>query len=182
MKREEDGKVYHDFYKLPYHHIEFNDLHRIGEEPQTEEEETPVVSDIPVITAEELNAKVSQGDQFALFIYLPGCVSCREFSQVVSEYEKSGPVDIYAFSLEGVKAEDTILNDEIKYTPAVVIIDQGEIVARLLPDKDEDIPYYKNTEKLSEWFHDKIGTEIVSGSAESEITDCTSGCEVHIKE
>ena len=61
VKREQDGKVYHDFYKLPYHHIEYNDLHRIGEEPQTAEEETPVVSDIPVITAEELNAKVSLG-------------------------------------------------------------------------------------------------------------------------
>ncbi|MBQ1468166.1 MAG: hypothetical protein IIZ27_06800 [Solobacterium sp.] len=181
VKREENGKVYHDFHKLPYHHIEFNDLHRIGEVPETTGTDTPIISDIPVITAEELNQKVSQGDQFALFIYLPGCVSCRDFSPVISEYEKAGLVDIYAFSLEGVKAGDTILKDEIKYTPAVVIIDQGEIVARLLPDKDEDIPYYKNTENLSEWFHDKIGTEIISGTAESEITDCNSGCEVHIK-
>ena len=86
----------------------------------------------------------------------------------------------YSLHCRDADLSDTVLKDQVKYTPAVVIFENGEIKGVLSPDSDEDIPYYENVDNLSSWFHDKIGTEIISGEAEAEQEECETGCKVEI--
>ena len=182
IKHEENGSTYYDFYRVPYHFIDFSVLHRIGEEQSSGDKE-PEESSSSVLTQidkETLKEKISSGDTFAVLFTLPGCGSCAKFQPVISEYAEAGLIDICSFSMQDADLSDTVLKDQVKYTPAVVIFENGEIKGVLSPDSDEDIPYYENVDNLSSWFHDKIGTEIISGEVEAEQEECETGCKVEI--
>ena len=177
LKREENGKTYYDFYKAPYHTIAFETLHRTGTAVPETEDETEETAVIPRINADELVQMTQDKGTFALFITLPGCTSCAAFAPVIDEYAQAGLIDIYEITLSEIRENDTVMEDQIEYTPAVVIISDGEIISVLKADSDEDIPYYKNVRNLSEWFHKHIGTDIIDGKAEADIEDCEDACE-----
>ncbi|MCR5373258.1 MAG: thioredoxin family protein [Solobacterium sp.] len=181
IRREENGEIYYDFHRLVYHPIEFTALHRIQEEPEPAPEETVYPSTIPSITEDGLDEKIRSGDLFALYLYLPGCSTCAQFSPILSEYADAGLLEIRRISMIGLK-EDSFLYGEVLYTPTVLLFENGVITARLLPNVDEDIPYYGSTEKLSEWFHIHAGTPMMDGTAEADPEDCDTGCEVHVGE
>ncbi len=178
VKREENGTAYYDFHKVPYHYIEFGSLHRISDTEQgtVPETDTPV-SSIPAITADELNRKKEEGGTFVLFVTLPGCTSCAAFAPVIGEYAAAGLADVFEIPLSVLKEADEALGKDVEYTPAVVIVKDGDVQAVLRADADADIPYYKNVRSLSEWFHEKIGTAIIDGEAEADIEDCEDACE-----
>ena len=160
VKREKDGKTYYDFYKLNYHYIDFDSLHRITELPEpveTDPDQTAQMTEgLTVLSAEELQQKMDAKETFALSVYLPGCSACAKFAPVVKEASDTGRADFYAISLSEAGIEKTFLKEKVKYTPAVAVIREGEPIAVLDAGKDEDIPRFENADALLEW----IGTYI----------------------
>ena len=183
LKREENGETYYDFYKAPYHYIDFSSLHRIQDAPESTAvpetgEETSV---IPAVTAEEISRKAEDKETFAVYISLPGCGSCAAFLPVISEYAEAGLVDVYGISLTELKETETLLSGQVEYTPSVAIIENGEVKAVLKADSDADLPHYQSVRSLSEWFNEHLGTEIIDGEATAEIEDCEDACTVEIQ-
>ena len=183
IKREENGETFYDFHKVPYHYIDFSVLHRIGEETPQNPDEKPAENGSAVIHELDQKAmleKVSAGERFAVLFTLPGCSSCAKFLPVITEYAEAGLTEIVSFNMTDADFTGTILEDQVKYTPAVVIFDGTEIKGILSPQSDDDIPYYENVENLSGWFHEKIGTDVITGSAQADPDDCETGCKVEI--
>ncbi len=183
VKREENGNTFYDFYKVPYHLIDFSTLHRTGEAPEGSGERPAggETSSLPAVSAEDAAAKADSGDTFALSVSLPGCVSCASFAPVIGEYAANGLVDVYGITLSELKDKWPDLAGQVEYTPAVVIFENGGVKAVLRPDSDADLPYYKSTKALSEWFHEHLGTAVVEGNETAEIEECDDACTVDIK-
>ena len=183
VRREEDGNTFYDFYKVPYHLIDFTSLHRVTDEPEKKEEpgKKEETSSVPQITASLIEEKAAAGETFAVYVSLPGCVSCASFRPVIGEFAEAGLVDVYGITLSELKDAGSDLAGITEYTPAVVIFKDGEASAVLRPDSDADIGYYKNTRALSEWFHEHLGTDVIDGTESAEIESCEDACTVEIK-
>ena len=167
VKREENGEIYYDFHKVPYHLIDFSVLHKIGEGSHTDPDPQPydpATEKLPFLTTEEINEKTEKGDLFALYISLPGCTSCAAFSPFIKEYAKKGLIDIYEESYPDIVLDDTILRGLIEYAPSVAVIEDGKIKALLRSNVDEDKPVYTSLENLTEWFAEKAGIEECEGA------------------
>lgn len=174
IKREENGETYYDFYKVPYHQIDFDTLHALNEASTTPKETSePVIDETVNISLDEINTHIQNKETFALYFYLPGCNSCASFQPVIKEYKEKNLVDIYQVNLNDVKEAFAAY---VTYTPSIILYKDGEVNSLLLADKDEDTKYYQDVESLSTWFHEHLGTEIVTGSATNE--DENGGCSV----
>lgn len=179
LKREENGKVFYDFYKAPYHYLDFSTLHALGTQPAdggSGDVQGPVTM-LKEITPEEVSDMLADGRTFALSLYLPGCGACAGFAPLAKEFADAGSIEFYSLNFTQLK-EIEGLETQVSYTPAVILIREGKISAVLSPDKDADTPYFKSTKALSEWFHEHAGTPLVDGSEVNGSEDCDTGCRV----
>ncbi len=186
VKREENGEVYYDFYKLPYHDIDCTYLHPANgyvpksDTPEEEDPEAAVQADsIPNLSSwEELSAKIDAGDSFILYAYLPGCVSCASFQPIAEEFAKADLADMVQMSYALLADVENPLTKKVQFTPSVFIFRGGEILAYLNPAEDDDLPYYKTVKAFSEWVSGYLNTPVIEGDAVNTDEGCTEGCEV----
>jgi thiol-disulfide isomerase/thioredoxin len=188
VKREENGKVYYDFYKVPYHYIDFDSLHPMRDEDPfalpTEEPVSEVVPESEHLTSiadgKELNKLIDEGSRFVLYVYLPGCTSCASFKPVIEAVAESGQADFRQVSYTDLKDVETPVTSIVEYTPSVFVFEGGEVKAYLDPVSDEDLPYYKTAEAFSEWLSQYIDIDVVTSDAVNENTDCDDSCSVEM--
>ena len=92
------------------------------------------------------NAKSS----FAVFVYMPNCLTSASFREVVESFLAEEEISFYQIS--GTIIDDTKLNETLKYYPSVAIYQEGKIIAYLRADSNDDKSYYESVEGFREWF------------------------------
>ena len=184
IRREENGKTYYDFHKLNYHGIVFSALHRLDSAPAVESAD-PVSSEctdaaltvgLKNLDADTFAEAIKNKETFGVVVYLPGCSSCKSFAPVAIEVAESGQMPIYGLNYQKLKEADAELAELVNYTPAFLLYQEGELIARLDAGRNEDISGFKDAKGLSEWIGSYMEFKTVEGTAESEVEDCGDAC------
>ena len=102
------------------------------------------------INKKELEKLEEDEKSFVVFVYLPGCSSCAEFSEILDSFMTTNNITVY--SIEIKYAKETSIGKKIKYAPSFIIYKNGKIVSYLDASKDEDKPYYQDVDKFTSWF------------------------------
>ncbi len=82
---------------------------------------------------------------FAVFVYMPNCLTSASFREVVERF-------LAEEEIAGTIIDDTKLNETLKYYPSVAIYQEGKIIAYLRADSNDDKSYYESVEGFREWF------------------------------
>ncbi len=98
---------------------------------------------------EDLEKMLDDKESFVMYIYLPGCSSCAEFKEVLTEFQENNKLTIYSSQIK--YAKETSIGKKIKYAPSFVVYKDGEIVSYLDAESDDDLPYYKTADSFKEW-------------------------------
>lgn len=175
---EENGETHYDFSILNYHDIDFSVLKKIdGNDEKKETDPEPDSSlFIEIESVEQLKELEAQGKTFALYVYLPGCVSCASFYPIVKEFTVSNQIDMYAVKLNLLSKTDNSVSQRVSYTPSMFIYEDGKVKAYLDPGSNDDLPYYETLEGLSSWFAQYLDTEVLKSETVNQIDDCESAC------
>lgn len=175
-KYVEDNETYYNFALVNYHNIDFNTLTMInesGSKDNNSDNTSSVPGDyIAVKSTEELKKMQEDKNTFALYVYLPACSSCASFFPVLKEYVDANDIKMYAVNLRDIYKESNSVSDRIQSSPSVFLYKDGEVIAYLDPASDDDLPYYKELEKLSEWFENNIDIELIKN-------DCDTACSIN---
>lgn len=93
---------------------------------------------------------------FIVFTYNNYCLletPCDEiFKEVMDKYN----ISFLYLSYEEMK--NTFIYDKVKIAPSVILIKEGNIVAYLNAESNEDLPKYQNTEEFDKWLTSYINT------------------------
>ena len=80
-------------------------------------------------------------------------IPCDEiFKKVMNKY------NISFLYLPYEEMKNTFIYDEVKLAPSVILIKEGEIVAYLDAESDEDLLKYQDTEEFEKWLTSYINT------------------------
>lgn len=159
VKYEENGKTKYDFNLVNYHDIDFNKLTKIRESgtPSKNVDEGIETSNfIRINNVDELKQLQEQVKTFPLFVYLSGCSTCAKFFPLVKQFSNENDIQMYAVELKTIWDEENPVRDRIKYAPSMFVFEDGEVVDYLTAEGDEDSEYFKNYDKLIEWFNKTI--------------------------
>ena len=108
---------------------------------------TKDLEDVPGSKIKELE---DDKESFAVFVYMASCTSCAHFDRVLEDFLDEYPMKLYKVSLLNIKG--TKMEQEIRYSPSVVIYKEGKIVAYLNAISDDDMKYYESSDNFKEWF------------------------------
>ena len=137
-----DGKTVYDFYKVPYHEIDFSAL-------------TPVPANgIVKISAKAYDEMIKEKQSFLVFVDQSGCTTATKMKEFIKDYSETTGVAFYRIMFDDVK--NTTLHDYVKYYPSVAVVKNGEVTAWLKADSDEDADEYNSYEAFSNWLKDNI--------------------------
>lgn len=106
------------------------------------------------ITVKELKKLEKDKKNFALFVYLPGCTSCAEFKEVLTEFHNDNKVEFYSISI--TECDDTSVSDNIKFAPSMLLYEDGKVVAYLDATSDEDKPKLTEVSSFKSWLEEYI--------------------------
>ena len=132
-----DGTVVYDFYKVPYHEIDFSQLTKV---------EAGELISISVASFEKMSA---ERRSFLVLIDQAGCRTADELKGYLRNFLESKGWFGYRMMFSEVK--ETTLSEYIKYYPSVVVIKNGEVFAYLKADAEEDADKYNNYEIFQDW-------------------------------
>lgn len=189
VKRTVDDTDYYDFHLVPYHTIDFDVLHPTdGYEPQEYVGEQVLDDSVDIssirgadITQLEdlsaLDALTNAGDTFVLYAYLPGCASCASFTPIINDFARTRQVGVYQISYESIRDTDSELAAIVRYTPTVMVFQDGAIVDMLSPTQDADLDHYKTLESFSSWLSQSLNVQVVTSETVNDNVGCESGCE-----
>ncbi len=166
------GKEYYDFALVDYHSIDFSLLHSLNGESDKDKDQKPAETDdnfIRISSVNDLQELERAGKTFALYVYMPGCVSCASFAPIVKQFTEKNGISMYAVELSVLAKSTNSVSDRVSYTPSMFIYKDGEVLAYLDPGSNDDLPYYESIEGLSSWFDQYIDLELLK-------EDCNSGC------
>lgn len=96
------------------------------------------------------NKLIEEKHSFIVFVDKPGCLKTEDMSDWLKD------LNFKYYDLRWAYAKETSLHDYIKYTPSIAIIHDGEVVAWLDADAEEDKEYYNNPEALRDWLRSYI--------------------------
>lgn len=91
-------------------------------------------------------------ESFAIYIYLPGCLTCASFKPILDEFLNQNNLQIYSISYLTIKNKENTLKENIKYTPSVALFYKGKIETYLDATSNEHIEYYKSLDGFTSWF------------------------------
>ena len=101
------------------------------------------------IDDKEYTEMISQKRSFIVMVDKPGCVTTSDISDWLQKYPDEMKFKYY--NLRWSYAKKTSLHDYVKFTPSIALIREGEVVAWLRADSDEDKSYYEDSEALKSW-------------------------------
>lgn len=138
VKRElPDGKVVYDFYRVPYHEIDFSALHKAE------------VGQLVEVTAPEYSKMIAEGRSFLLMVDQGGCNTADQLRKFMQDYLKNTGQIGYKIYFDEMK--ETSLYDKVKFYPSAVVVQGGEVMAWLKADSDEDSARYNDEAEFSRW-------------------------------
>ncbi len=183
VKYQKDGQDYYDFSKVDYHLIDFDTLHPLRDVQEKEDDidvdkQIEKTGFIELESLEDLEKLEQEKKTFALLVYKAGCTSCASFIPVVQEFVEGNDIVMHSISLTKLWDRDNSVKERTQYTPSMFIYKDGEVVAFLDPQSDDDLPYYKSTEALSEWFSRYLDVNIIKTDTINEVGDCETACKL----
>lgn len=108
------------------------------------------------VTSEDIKELKENKKSFIVFTYNNYCmleIPCDEiFKKVMNKY------NISFLYLPYEEMKNTFIYDEVKLAPSVILIKEGEIVAYLDAESNEDLPKYQDTEEFEKWLTSYINT------------------------
>ena len=93
-------------------------------------------------------------ESFLIMVYTSGCFSCMDFEKVVTEFTNEYNLHVFRININDI--EKTKLANKIKYTPSLVIYQNGKVYKYLDANSDKDTNYYKSTTNLKGWLDQYI--------------------------
>lgn len=106
------------------------------------------------VDSKEIENKLKMKESFILFTYNPYCnfkVSCDE---IFKNFAINNNVEILKIPFEDFK--NTRLYKKIKYAPSIILINKGEVIDYLDPNKDDDLDMYQDEEKVNTWIREFV--------------------------
>lgn len=92
---------------------------------------------------------------FLVFVKLPGCSSCEEFQKVLKEFISNNSISFYTVEYKD-RLKGTKMYNKVKYSPSVVIYQNGEVRDFLDANSDNDIKYYESSDGLKSFLEKSI--------------------------
>jgi len=114
-----------------------------------EEELYDANSNYEDISLSKLNKLIDNKKSFVIFTYTSFCPFQTPSDQIFKAVFKDNKMKLYAIGYD--KLVDTNIVDTIKYAPSVVIFKEGEIVAYLDANSDEDYDRYQKEDAFEKW-------------------------------
>lgn len=108
------------------------------------------------VNSEDIKKLKENKKSFIVFTYNNYCmleIPCDEiFKKVMNKY------NISFLYLPYEEMKNTFIYDKVKLAPSVILIKEGEIVAYLNAESDEDLIKYQDTEEFEKWLTSYINT------------------------
>jgi len=96
------------------------------------------------INMSELNAKIEDKDSFVLYVYSPTCRACEMFKPIIENVIQSKHLIVYAITYNSIEEGHELKS--LKYTPSLVVYNNGKILTKTDPDKNRK--YFSNNDGL----------------------------------
>lgn len=109
------------------------------------------------LTKDELNNLQNNKSSYILFVYNSYCSFTIPCDLIFEEVAKKNNIDMYSLPFEIMK--DTFIYDKVKYAPSIILINKGNIIAYLDPEKDSDTIKYQDTIEFEKWLSNYIYLE-----------------------
>ncbi len=133
----DDGSAVYDFYKVPYHEIEFEKLHRL--EP----------GELVDISATEYDQMTAEGRSFLVLVDQGGCTTADRLREYAARYARETGGIFYRIMFAEMK--NSSLHELVKYYPSVAAVSRGEVARFLDAESDEDAGKYNDYEEFRGW-------------------------------
>lgn len=102
----------------------------------------------------QYDAKVSEGDNFLLFVYAQGCYGCSLLAPALKEYVEDTNLVVYTLDYSKVSDKHDLYKNGINTTPYLVIVSEGSIAYKELMKLSNDASANVDTVKL--WMEEHI--------------------------
>ena len=110
-----------------------------------------------VISLNDLMNLEDEKGNFLLFVYTPYCSYNVPCDLVFEQFAKDNNIKILKISYDDFKKSS--YSNTVKYAPTVIILNDGNIITYLDPDKNEDIELYQDLNKFSLWINKYVSIE-----------------------
>lgn len=101
------------------------------------------------LTAEEYEKLLSEKRSFVVMVDKPGCITTPPMRERMANFPDNMQFKYYQFMWS--EAKESSLHNYVTFVPSVAIIREGEVVAWLRADSDEDTEYFNSAEALQSW-------------------------------
>ena len=101
------------------------------------------------VSSDNVDELVNSKKSFILFTYNNYCNFSIPCDEVFESVSKSSNVEILKINFMDFK--NTLLYENVKYAPTVIIVNKGRIIDYLDANADEDIDLYQNEDKFKKW-------------------------------
>lgn len=106
------------------------------------------------IELDDLNNLLDNKKSFILFTYNSWCSFNVPCDQIFKE--GSNKLGITIFTLPAEQFMQSKLYKTVKYPPSIIIINKGEITNYLDANSNDDLDYYQDVNKFSEWVREYV--------------------------
>ncbi len=101
------------------------------------------------ITKDDLDNLQNEKASYLLYTYNSYCTFKIPCDTIFEEVMKKYNIDVLSMPHELMK--QTFIHDKVKYSPTIVIINKGEIVAYLDAELDSDLSKYQDSSSFENW-------------------------------
>ena len=101
------------------------------------------------LTAEGYEKLLSEKRSFVVMVDKPGCITTPPMRERMANFPDNMQFRYYQFMWP--EAKESSLHNYVTFVPSVAIIREGEVVAWLRADSDEDTEYFNSAEALQSW-------------------------------
>ena len=106
------------------------------------------------LTKEELEQLQINKASYLVFTYNSYCTFKVPCDNIFEEVMKKYNISIY--SLPHSIMKDTFLHDKVKFSPSIIIINKGNIIAYLDSEKQSDLSKYQDSKEFEKWLDEYI--------------------------
>lgn len=106
------------------------------------------------ITKEKLDELQNNKSSYLIFTYNSYCTFKVPCDNIFEEVMKKYNISIYSMPYELMK--QTFIHDKVTYAPSIIIINKGNIVTFLDPEKDDDLNKYQDANEFEKWLGEYI--------------------------
>lgn len=107
------------------------------------------------MTVEEYEELVKEKKSFIMFVDQGGCYTAATMKEWLGDYTKEAGIRVLRMSFSEMK-KTALYPEVVKHYPSVVIFREGQAVAALRADADEDAEMYNNEEAFRGWIEERV--------------------------